>query len=517
MSKRARMEMGVDRRRIAAAIGARMNAKWPYSKYGRSYTERGTESSLAMFGPTWKDASAEQRVNRKTLGYVGRGKYIGRGGFFRDLGKWAGRGIGGLFGSKDIGGKIGGGLGGIAEELTGRGLYTGRGAYSTDEQANEVMAGSNRTSATFHSVPDETGSVIVSNREYVGDIFAPAISGSFDLQSFPLNPGLEQTFPWLAQTAANYEEYEFIQCVFEFKSTVQDVNSSNGQVGTIICATNYNASQPLFTDKPAMISYYGSVSGKSTDNLVAGVECDPKKLSGTVGSYVRTNPVLLGEDLKTYDHGIFQLATHNIPQGMLNGTLGELYVVYTVKLRKPRFLTGRGLAISRYLQVSGGGETTSFPMGSSSEYLFGQQNNLAVKFQALANQMKLTFPAYFSGSLEVKLNFEGNTISYGVFNEPTVQGNVVASKDIYATVKDNTDTPWWYTYAQTAAGFVMIIHVKVSTATNGSDNVLVINTNIIVGNMGQCQLDISEYNTSFNDRTSGAPVLVKSSGVVVVP
>ena len=65
-----------------------------------------------------------------------------------------------------------------------------------------------------------------------------------------------------------------------------------------------------------MVTYYGSNSSKTTDNFVHGIECDPGKLSGSPGSYVRTNPILNGEDLKTYDHGNFQVATHDIPSGI---------------------------------------------------------------------------------------------------------------------------------------------------------------------------------------------------------
>lgn len=90
-------------------------------------------------------------------------------------------------------------------------MYSGRGSYAR----NEVMVGG-----------DETGSICISNREYVGDIFAPSASGTFSVTPFPLNPGLEQSFPWLSQLAANYEEYEFIQLVFEFKSVFPNTAST---------------------------------------------------------------------------------------------------------------------------------------------------------------------------------------------------------------------------------------------------------------------------------------------------
>jgi len=463
-------------------------------------------------------ANAQQRIAARQM-FGGRGMYSGRGGFLQDV-----ESVGHRFLTKGIPNLVK--AGGALKGLFGRGLYEGRGGYN----ANEVMVGGSSNSAEIMSAGDETGGIMICNREYVGDIFGPATSGTFNITAFPLNPGLEQTFPWLSQLAANYEEYEFHQLVFEFKSSLQDVNSNTGQVGTILTATNYNASQPLFTDKPSMAAYYGSVSGKTTDDQTHGVECDPAKLSGSAGQYVRTNPVLIGEDLKMYDHGTFQLATHNIPgtpgsatnPGLLNGTLGELYVYYKVHLRKPKFLTGRGLAITRALFVSGGSESATLPYGTNDALLRGQQNNLNVKVELSANTQKFTFPAYFSGALEIKLYAESTaTLSGNLINARAVGGNVKLIADIYAASDVAGDTPLAYTQAVTTVGAVGIIHINVQPATNATDNTLTITSALATtGALTQGMVDICEYNTSFNKIVDGlpaAPILVNTAGVVTVP
>jgi len=463
-------------------------------------------------------ASAQQRIAARQM-FGGRGLYTGRGGFLEDV-----ESVGHRFLTKGIPNLVK--AGGALKGLFGRGMYSGRGAY----QRNEVMEGGNSSSAEITSAGDETGSICISNREYVGDIFAPATTGTFDVTAFPLNPGLEQTFPWLSQLAANYEEFEFIQLIFEFKSSIQDVNSANGQVGTIITATNYNASQPLFSDKPQMAAYYGSVSGKTTDDQTHGIECDPSKLSGSAGSYVRTNPVLTGEDLKSYDHGIFQLATHNIPTAMINGTLGELFVYYKVMLRKPKFLTGRGLAITRALFVSGNGtETIALPMGTVAGLLSGQQNNLRVVLDmnpalgsppvATTGTIRLTIPAYYAGNLEIKLQLE--TTGLTVWNPAvTYTGNVVSISDIYATGTGTGDAPANQFAVASGVLATATFHVRVQPATNAINNTVIITTNIAGTSVTQGQLDITEYNTGFNSTVNGllgAPILVNSAGVVTVP
>jgi len=170
----------------------------------RQYREalQNVDTSALMSNPYVAEGIQRMEAKRALTGrglYTGRGAYSGMN-FLKDVRK-AGR----ILGTNKL-------TTGLMNKYGGMGLYTGRGAY--DESSNELMSGSMSSSAVISSADDETGSIIISNREYVGDIFAPSTSGVFEVQAFPLNPGLEQTFPWLAQLAANYEEYEFIQLVF---------------------------------------------------------------------------------------------------------------------------------------------------------------------------------------------------------------------------------------------------------------------------------------------------------------
>ena len=276
--KRQRTSAGEKRKSTAASRGSWAQGKFsrvkPWSDWGAMRVKRGTAENLERFGASYADASDEQREMRREVGYTGRGlyhgrgMYTGRGMYFAPAAAYAaGKAIDYAVANPRATRKF---LGNVGKKLFGRGEYT---------MSNELMSGSANSPPMFQSAGDEAGALLISHREYVGDIFAPpaATVDEFTIQAFPLNPGLEQTFPWLSQIAQNYEEYELKQCVFEFVSTVQDINSTNGQVGTIITATQYNPSQPDFRDKPAMAAYAHSVSGKSTDNQTHGVECDPQK------------------------------------------------------------------------------------------------------------------------------------------------------------------------------------------------------------------------------------------------
>ena len=53
-------------------------------------------------------------------------------------------------------------------------------------------------------------------------------------------------------------------------------------------ATNYNPDAVNFVSKEAMMQYHGAVSGRVTEDLTHGVECDPALNAGTATKYVRT-------------------------------------------------------------------------------------------------------------------------------------------------------------------------------------------------------------------------------------
>jgi len=437
---------------------------------------------------------------------------------------------------------------------TGGGLYTGSGLYQSGAVATNSLvsiANNRELIPEFSAHPDDSGTIILSRREYISDVYAPGylngIDGAlvpFASQVFNLNPALEKTFPFMSQIAQNYEEYEFIQMIFTFRSTTTDIGSStSGQCGTIIMATNYNAAAGAFTNKSTMMEYMGAMSAKATENMLHGVECDPAKLSlPSNGLYTRANPVVTGQDLKTYDHGTFQIAVANAPSQYANQVLGELWVSYTCKLRKPKLFTGLGLGISRDVFVGnafadGAGNVTGSPYWVLGfDPLRGQQNNIGCKIEQYSldwTQMQITFPAAYSGVLRVSFFVRAKGLLPDGLTDPVsviaTTGNVVPLADIYGTYNDALATysapnagPICQSFSKEA--FMVIVHVSVTPATNGTDNKLFLNfkDSIKWDQMIQTQIDVTEYNSGFSYRSQNIaptdrPILVNSSGVVTIP
>lgn len=214
--------------------------------------------------------------------------------------------------------------------ITGSGAYvTGKGAYVLNDT---FLGQSAETVPTFHKSADGTR-VTITHSEYIKDI-SPS-TAPFQLQDFVCNPGMTLSFPWLSGIASNFEEYQFKQLMFHYRSTVSDIgNSSSGQVGTLVMCPRYNAKALPFKDKMQMLAQDNAISGKLTDSMTCGIECDDKKIAGDQYKYVRSGDVV-DEDLNDYDHAKVSLAVCTPPAGYENKSVGELWVSYSVLLSKP--------------------------------------------------------------------------------------------------------------------------------------------------------------------------------------
>jgi hypothetical protein len=490
----------------------RFSSLHPWTTHGAARLARGSDFTLGNFGPSWYEATDDQKQKRLETGYRGRGKYWGKmlGGA---LGSIGGMFVGGPKAAV-LGGKLGSYYG---DKWTGKGMYEGRGMYE-GPVSNSLIAGSSQAPPAFQSVDDETGALIITHREYIADIFGNQAGESYKNRSYAINPGLERSFPWLSQIAQNYEEYEMIQCVYEYRSTVAIDVGSNGQVGTVVMATNYNAANRPFDDKNTMMQYDGSMSSKTTESMAHGVECDPSKKNTPGGLYTRANPVVTGQDLKTYDHGLFQIATIGLPTAYENDNIGELWVSYTVKLRKPRFFSGKGLNVSRDRILCN--PKNSILTNLIPDTALGQQNNIGISFvkgvtSGTSTVYYIVFPASYAGNVQVDLRMAGSingTVSalYTAAADETpialhsqTTGNIEPISDMFGVNPGNSREPnFGVKSMQNETGsnkdlFLSSIHIKVSVATGGIDNALavILDTGSGIDALTQIVFDICEYNT----------------------
>lgn len=477
--QRAQMDPAARRKYwgIKSQIGFRR--RFPLSNYWYAPIQRGTPISLAEVGASYRDATEEQRAKRKHFNMTGRGKYAmtGRGGFF-------GRMLGGLIGQPDLGDKLGDVAWNVGKNFIpgaartigdavfaqtdkmtgsglyrGKGLYKGRGAYAVNNLITDGGATASSIVPTFQ--PTDLHEITYSNREYVRDIYAPGTAAApasvpFSVQQWALNPGLVESFPWLSQIAINFEEYEILQLAYTYKSTVADFASASGQVGQVVMATQYNPNSDPFADKEEMMLYEGGMSCKTTESLIHGVECDPAKIAGAASKYVRVGSLPPTEDLKNYDLGRTAIAVLNCPSTYAGQQLGELWVSYTVKLRKPKFAAGNAYNVRRdvhMLPVKANAawtqseviqaarnslgttltiNTTTLPSGVNTDDLLMP---IPTQFPvtSFARSFQLRFPDSYSGCVRIRILAYNSTVAFGQ--------NVVAVSEAPNTILRFQDIP----------------------------------------------------------------------------
>jgi hypothetical protein len=238
----------------------------------------------------------------------------------RRLGEALGYGLLGPAGSS-IGGLLGRAAGNLFHKVTGMGDY---------KVENNTLMGAADSLPAFSSGRD----TVVVHREYLGDVLTSPTVGQFYIQTYPIQAALVTTFPWFSNVAQQWEAWELLGCIFEFKSNSYDaLASTNTASGTVVMTTQYNVLAPQFVNKQQMEQYAFTCSGKPSRDLLHPVEC--KRTQSILGLLnTRAGALPDGGDLQLYDHGNFSIATVGMQGASTN--IGELWVTYHVRLVRPR-------------------------------------------------------------------------------------------------------------------------------------------------------------------------------------
>lgn len=303
------------------------------SNYRRKYGARRALKSRRFARPSARIAPGIysgrgayiQRVKRAR----GYGKYTIPKGVGRAIGSVLGGAAGAYLGAPTVGMALGGHAGDALQSLL---KSVGIGDYKVE--SNSLLQGNSPP-----IIKNSSSGVIVRHREYLQNIVT-ASDGSFNLQSFAINPGLVSTFPWLSQVANAYEQYKLRGMIWEFKSTSADsLASTTTGLGSVIMATEYDSSRPVFQNQQQMANHEFANSSRQSCSMLHAIECK-KSLTPTSELWVRSGAVPAGDDERLYDWGLFQIATVGGPS--VANTIGELWVTYEVEFLKPQLISGIG-------------------------------------------------------------------------------------------------------------------------------------------------------------------------------
>ena len=174
------------------------------------------------------------------------------------------------------------------------------------------------------------GGTVVRHKEYLFDLPATV---AFDIpagQAVVIQPGLIDSFPWLAQQAASYEMYVIHEMTFHY---VQ--RSATSLPGSVYMAYQNDSADAPFGTKAEMMAYEGS-----QENVVYLSQDFKIKFDGYLKKYfVRSNGLDAGTDPQFYDLGVFSVTS---VASTATPLVGEILVSYTVEFFKPKISTSMG-------------------------------------------------------------------------------------------------------------------------------------------------------------------------------
>lgn len=435
-----------------------------------------------------------KRQNRRPKYVKGRGKYKlpeRKGGFDAEiiggtLGGAGGAAIGNLLapgigmGMGEMLGKHGGeALGRLFRKITGYGDYQVK--SNTLVYDNEIVP----------SFGDD--SIRVKKREFIAQIDS-ASALTFSLQNFPINPGLDTSFPWLSSIAKNYEQYRINGMIFQFVSTSSDAIASTTALGLgqVILATDYNAADDNFIDAAQMLNYMFSNSGKPSEHILHAIECSPTDTPQKL-YYVRTGRVFPGQDPRLYDLGNFQIATNNMPAAY-NG-MGQLWVSYDVTFCKSIANNQLGFSLN----------TDQFQLttGLTNANPFGTGNTAVGTWSALAgSNLGCTLDAnniYFpqtlvSGFYMVTINWKGTATA--ITNPAYTPTNCKAVQCWTTTTLKKITGP---ADSETASMCLNVFIVKLGTADSSTQCAIGCAAGVLPTTLTRCEVLIQQVNGDIYD------------------
>jgi len=314
--------------------------------------------------------TAKVRVEKKKSEITQLGKAL------RMLGSYGGGLAGGMLGQPSLGAAAGSGLGAVVSRWLGQGDYSVR---------SNSLVNALRPDGTIPAMHRNDQSITVRHKEYVGELRG---SQTFSIPyRYPLNPGVSTTFPWMHTLAAQYSEYRIKGMVFHYVPTSgMSVASANTALGSVMFQTSYRATEAAPSSKIEMMNEYWASEGRPCDEICHPIECDPKENPFNI-QYIRSSPLVPGENILMYDLGVTTIATTGQQEN--DRVLGDIWLSYEIELKKPR-LTGANTETTRSLQIF---SNTSVTQAAP----FGQYKIDSSIEGVSANNNVITFPPNFAG------------------------------------------------------------------------------------------------------------------------
>lgn len=206
---------------------------------------------------------------------------------------------------------------------------------------------------------------IFTHREYLGDLKTPSFAtgggatSPFTIDSYPLNPGNSDLFPWLATIAHNFQEWELRGMIVELK-TLSSNYAAGLSMGAMFAATQYNVLAPPPANKIELENMEYATSSRPSNTCLHAIEC-ARGNDTLTHLYVATDINYNSGDARLYDLGNLYIGSFGIP--VSNSPIAEIWVTYEVALYKPTLPSSVGEYDTAHFIISG--ITNAIPWGTS--------------------------------------------------------------------------------------------------------------------------------------------------------
>lgn len=164
----------------------------------------------------------------------------------------------------------------------------------------------------------------IMHRELISSVVG---STDFTVQnSFPLNPGMSKTFPWLSSMARSWEQYKFHKLKFCYFT-----RTGSTTVGSMMMAPDYDAADTAPQSEQIASSYEDVTEDAPWKDIVCNLP--PSRLNSNLQrKFLRSGPLGPNLDIKSYDSGNLFVITID---GQ-NVNWGKLWVEYDVEFFIPQ-------------------------------------------------------------------------------------------------------------------------------------------------------------------------------------
>jgi hypothetical protein len=267
--------------------------------------------------------------------------------------------------------------------------WLGSGDYSVG--SNSVVKSSMKAAGSIPAMHTDNQTVVIRHKEYLGEIRS---AQSYTVQnSYPLNPGMAVTFPWLANIANSFQEYKIKGLVFHYiPSSGYMASTTSPALGTVMLQTSYRSTDSAPASKVELLNEFWSNEVVPSETMVHPIECDPKENPFNV-QYVRSGAIPTTDTQLMYDLGVTHVAVSGCQVD--DKVLGDLWITYEIELKKPLVSSNvTTLVDAAYL------ETTT---GTSSSSFFG------------VGTMRGTIPVVVSGTSNSTFTFPKGTVGTFAF------------------------------------------------------------------------------------------------------